>query len=116
MSMRTGPQGATGGSAQLQTDLGTMASSAQSVRDSADTIHQKLMNLRTQIETLKGSWKSASATAYCDQQMVDWDLRAGNVRDALYDIADGLTGTHKSYNTMEEDNLQGVKQATQGLL
>jgi WXG100 family type VII secretion target len=114
--MRTGPQDSTGGTQGLRTDLGSMATHAQNVRDSADMIHQKLMNIRTQIDTLKGGWRSAAATAYCDRQMADWDIRAGNVRDALYTIADGLTGNHKTYNTMEEENLQGVSQATQGML
>ena len=100
----------------VQTNLDTMVTASQFVRDSADTIHQQLMNLRTTIETLKGGWKSPAASAYCDQQMLDWDTRAGSVRDALNAIADGLTGSHKTYNEMEEDNLLGISKASQGML
>lgn len=62
--MRLGPQDSGGGSALVRTDLDTLAGTHQSVRDSADAIHQRLMQIRSQIETLKGGWKSASATAH----------------------------------------------------
>jgi WXG100 family type VII secretion target len=89
-----------------------MVSASQYVRDAADTIHQQLMQLRAKIEGLKGSWQSPAASAYCDQVMVDWDTRAATVRDNLYTIADGLTSSQRSYNQMEEDNVQGVTQAS----
>ncbi|GAA4497612.1 hypothetical protein GCM10023191_041390 [Actinoallomurus oryzae] len=95
----------------LQTNLDTIVSASQFVHDAADSIHAQLIQLRNHIDSLKGGWKSPAATAYCDQQMVDWDTRAGAVRDALYVIADNLSTSHKSYNEMEEDNLLGITQA-----
>lgn len=112
MGLRTSPQAAAGNSPVLQTELGTMVNASQYVRDAADTIHQQLMQLRTNIENLKGSWQSPAASAYCDQVMVDWDAHASTVRDNLYTIADGLSSSHKSYNQMEEDNVLGVTQAS----
>ncbi|MCO5971376.1 WXG100 family type VII secretion target [Actinoallomurus soli] len=115
MTLRTTPQGNAGGSSLLRTDLDTMVSASQFVRDAADSIHQQLMHLRTHIDNLKGGWKSPAASAYCDQQMVDWDARASAVRDALYTIADNLGSSQKAYNEMEEDNLLGITQAGQAM-
>jgi WXG100 family type VII secretion target len=114
MGMRTGPQGDTGSPGLLQTNLDTMVSASQFVHDAGDTIHQQLTSLRTQLDTLRGSWNSAASRVY-DQKMIDWDARTAAVRDALYAIGDGLTNSHQTYNQMEEDNVLGVTQASQAM-
>jgi WXG100 family type VII secretion target len=118
MGLRTGPQTAptaAGSSSVLQTDLGTMMSASQFVHDTADRIYHQLTQLYTNIETLKGTWQSPAATAYCDGAFPDWNTHAWKVRDGLYKIADGLANSHKSYNQMEEDNVLGVRQASQAV-
>lgn len=114
MVLRTTPQGTQGSSGVLQTNLDTVVSTSQFVHDAGDTIHQQLMGLRTQLDTLRASWDSAASRVY-DQKMVDWDARAAAVRDALYTIADGLTSSHHTFNQMEEDNVLGITKATQAL-
>lgn len=122
MSLRTGPQTAPGGpptagasTSALQTDLGTMESAAQYVRETAESILFQLKQLHVNIQDLESSWQSPAATAFCNQVFPDWDKNAQNVHDGLYAIADGLTNSHKSYNQMEEDNVLGVQQAGQAV-
>lgn len=113
--MRTGPQDSTGSSSALQADLTQLGGHGQYIRDIADKQYQYHMNIRQQIETLKGGWKSPAATAYCDQVMPDWDTHATDHRNALYALADAIESGHKAYGSMEEQNLSQINQANQYL-
>lgn len=114
MVLRTTPQGSQGSAGVLQTNSDDMISASLFVHDAGDSIHQQLMSLRTQLDTLRASWDSAASRIY-DQKMVDWDTRAAAVRDSLYTIAEGLKGSHHTFNQMEEDNILGITQATRAL-
>ena len=112
--MRTDPQTSTGGSTLLQAEIGMLGSHAQYLRDIADRQYQYDMDVRNQIETLRGGWKSQAAAVYCDQAMPDWDTHATNIRNALYSIADAVEGANRAYGSAEEENLLQIKQAAQG--
>lgn len=118
MGLRTGPQTApgspptaAGSSSVLQTDLDTMASASQFVRDSADTIYSQLMTLHQTVDDLSQTWNSQTATLFCNNVFSDWGTRASTLHTNLYTIADGLQNSHQSYNQMEEENMRAVVNA-----
>ncbi|GLY86602.1 WXG100 family type VII secretion target [Actinoallomurus iriomotensis] len=120
MGLRTGPQttpypggGAPGGS-RLNTDLGAMVSAQQYVHDVADLIYGEIQRLMSTIDGLSSNWRSSSASAY-NTAMDNWNTQATELKNALYNIGDGLAQSHQTYNEMEEDNRLGITQAAAGL-
>jgi WXG100 family type VII secretion target len=122
MGLRTGPQttpytgtapvGSGGG--LLSTDLGTMVSAQQYVHDVADIIYGEIQRLMTTIDGLSSNWRSPSASAY-NNAMDGWNVQATELKNALYNIGDGLAHSHKTYNEIEENNSLGITQAANGL-
>jgi WXG100 family type VII secretion target len=121
LGLRTGPQttpytGGTPGSggSRLDTDLGAMVSAQQYVHDVADLIYGEIQRLMTTIDGLSHNWRSSSASAY-NNAMDNWNVKATELKNALYNIGDGLAQSHKTYNEMEENNRLGITQAAAGL-
>lgn len=121
MSLRTGAQSGpyTGtatpvGTSLLQTNLGTMVSASQYVHDVADMIYAQLQKLRGTLDGLQGSWTSSAASTY-QSVCLNWDTECSRLRQALYDIGDGLAQSHKLYNETELNNQYGITKAAQGI-
>ena len=120
MTLRTGAQSgpytgaAAAGGTSLETNLGSMVSASQYVHDVADTIYGQLQRLRGTLDGLQGSWTSSAATRY-QAVCLTWDAECSRLRQALYDIGDGLTQSHKLYNETERNNELGITRAAQGI-
>lgn len=121
MGLRTGAQSGpyTGAAtpspgAALQTNLGSMVSASQYVHDVADMMYGQLQKLRSTLDGLQGSWTSSAASTY-QSVCLTWDTQCSSLRQALYDIGDGLAQSHKLYNETELNNQYGITKAAEGI-
>lgn len=122
MGLRIGPQttpytGAVpsgAGGSRLSTNLDTMVGAQQYVHDVADIIYGEIQRLMTTIDGLSSNWRSHSASAY-NTAMDGWNTQATELKNALYNIGDGLAQSHKTYNEIEENNRLGITQAAASL-
>jgi WXG100 family type VII secretion target len=91
-----------------------MVTAQQYVHDVADLIYGQIQRLMGTIDGLSHNWRSTSASAY-NNAMDNWNTAATSLRQALYDIGDGLTQSHKVYNEQELTNKLGIDKAAANL-
>jgi WXG100 family type VII secretion target len=103
-----------GGGNVLQTNLNAMVSASQYVHDVADMMYRQLQHLRSTLDGLQGNWDSAASKKYY-QVMLTWDDKCNKLRQALYDIGDGLDHSHKIYNETELNNELGINRAANSI-
>jgi len=98
----------------FQTDLSTMLSTSQRVRDVNEQIQSTLNGLRDRLEPLKGTWKGSAAASF--QQLEDrWHEDATRLNGALIGIADSLKQAHGSYTSAESEVGQSISTITSRL-
>jgi WXG100 family type VII secretion target len=84
-------------------DFGAMLSAKKFVREAADQIYKELNNLMSTLETLSPQWDGAAKKAFYDRYN-EWQPKAAALRQALYNIGDGLDSSHTNYSQAEFDN------------
>lgn len=117
MALRTTAHGgaAAGGSA-FSTDTGMMHSGAQYVRSMRDTMVGRVNGLIADLEaelnpsTFRGEAQAAYASA-----KERWHGVHVNLMTTMENIATAMQSSGSSYQTMDQDNSQGIRKTAQDL-
>ncbi|MEU3460552.1 WXG100 family type VII secretion target [Streptomyces sp. NPDC006733] len=85
-----------------------VASAAAYVTTQAVDVDAKIAALRTYVAGLGNIWQGSAHAAF-ETLMMDYDIYARMMHDALSDIASGLRGNYVSYTESEQANLANLR-------
>jgi uncharacterized protein YukE len=86
-----------------------VAHAAHGCTTTAAEIAHQLQTLKTYVIDLRTFWHGVSAQTF-EALMIDWDVYAGMLHQALLGIGDGLRGNWVNYSQSEADNIRNLKQ------